>query len=212
MPPSTSTVPAPLQPLESPGWRPVEDILDDTDTVQSMDLASPLQPTILFSDHSWAGSLRSRNEEARAEIHPQEPVDPSLVPLPDSPPDSENADLVQSPKGGTSEGFGHDDSGVLLKDSLIDLRSPPRPSEDIGQELLPPNHISRSTQVPSRERTPSPRPTWSERASLIERLDQLERELRDAREELEMRKKELDEMKSVMDGLDVELSVRGADL
>ena len=47
---------------------------------------------------------------------------------------------------------------------------------------------------------------------MVERLAELERELREAREELEMREKELNQMKSVMEGLDVELSVRGDEL
>ena len=50
-----------------------------------MDLASPLQPTILFTDDNWTGFRV---------VEPD--IDASQIPLPESPVEDDHADVLQA--------------------------------------------------------------------------------------------------------------------
>ena len=156
-----------------------------------MDLASPLQPTILCTDDNWTGFRV---------VEPD--VDASQIPLPESPVEDDHAD-------DTDESTRHDDSGVLMQDSEFSSpnRTPPAETINLNQSDVD----GGDGGIHSRSHSLTPvsmiQPTQVEVAVLLERLGELERELREAREEMEEREKELMQMRSVLEGLGLQVSV-----
>lgn len=153
-------VPPPLEPTSSALMAGTVVDHDDDDTEKSMELATPLQPTLILGDASW----HSRQGETVGDQ-----VDPAMVPLPMSPPEVEVNLLAVDVDARPPE------DNIVIAD----------PADEEGAERSTSEHLE-------------------------QRIEQLEDELRLAREELSETNEALQQLRHLVDMLQLEME--GGDL